>query len=71
MKRCEFLKGAALDRAVTVGGVPTLQFKAGSLQKPEQFVVVDHTSPTLTWRCKRTLPDTAIGFTGSSIIGNC
>src|SRR5262245_23912370 len=29
------------DRAVTVGGFPTFQMKAGSLEKPEQFVVVD------------------------------
>jgi len=31
----------SFDRAVTVGGVPTFQFKAGSLEKTEQFVVVD------------------------------
>ena len=31
----------SLDRAVTVGGFPTFQMKAGSLEKPEQFVVVD------------------------------
>ena len=31
----------SLDRAVTVGGVPTFQMAAGSMQKPEQFVVVD------------------------------
>src|SRR5258705_8136982 len=29
------------DRAVTVGGFPTFQMSAGSLEKPEQFVVVD------------------------------
>ncbi len=35
----------SLDRAVTVGGFPTFQMKAGSLEKPEQFVAVDdHTS---------------------------
>ena len=35
----------SFDRAVTVGGFPTFQMKAGSLEKPEQFVVVDdHTS---------------------------
>ena len=32
---------APFDRAVTVGGFPTFQMKAGSLEKPEQFVVVD------------------------------
>src|SRR5215211_8464216 len=31
----------SLDRAVTVGGFPTFQMNAGSLSKPEQFVVVD------------------------------
>src|SRR3981189_2904186 len=31
----------SLDRAVTVGGFPTFQMGAGSLNKPEQFVVVD------------------------------
>jgi len=28
-------------RAISVGGFPTFQMKAGSLEKPEQFVVVD------------------------------
>src|SRR5580658_5040003 len=28
----------SFDRAVTVGGAPTFQFAAGSMQKPEQFV---------------------------------
>src|SRR4051812_48080645 len=31
----------SLDRAVTVGGFPSFQMSAGSLTKPEQFVVVD------------------------------
>src|ERR1700738_5625135 len=31
----------SLDRAVTVGGFPTFQMAAGSLQKPEQVVVLD------------------------------
>jgi peptide/nickel transport system substrate-binding protein len=31
----------SFDRAVTVGGFPTFQMKAGSLEKPEQFLVVD------------------------------
>jgi peptide/nickel transport system substrate-binding protein len=31
----------SFDRAVTVGGFPTFQMKAGSLESPEQFVVVD------------------------------
>jgi peptide/nickel transport system substrate-binding protein len=29
------------DRMVTVGGFPTFQMKAGSLDKPEQFIAVD------------------------------
>ena len=31
----------SFDRAVTVGGFPTFQMKAGSLEKPEQFEAVD------------------------------
>jgi peptide/nickel transport system substrate-binding protein len=31
----------SFDRMVTVGGFPTFQMKAGSLEKPEQFVVID------------------------------
>lgn len=31
----------SFDRMVTVGGFPTFQMKAGSIEKPEQFVVVD------------------------------
>lgn len=31
----------SFDRAVSVGGFPTFQMKAGSLEKPEQFEVVD------------------------------
>ncbi len=38
----------SFDRAVTVGGFPTFQMAAGSLEKPEQFEVVDD----LTFRVK-------------------
>ena len=31
----------SFDRAVSVGGFPTFQMSAGSLEKPEQFVAVD------------------------------
>ncbi len=31
----------SFDRMVTVGGFPTFQMKAGSIEKPEQFVIVD------------------------------
>ena len=33
----------SFDRAVSVGGFPTVQMKAGSLERPEQFEVVGHT----------------------------
>ena len=52
----------SLDRAVTVGGFPTFQMKAGSLEKPEQFVVVDdHTVRVDFLRPDRlTIPDLAV-----------
>jgi len=52
----------SLDRAVTVGGFPTFQMGAGSLTKPEQFVVVDdHTIRVDFLRKDRlTLPDLAV-----------
>jgi peptide/nickel transport system substrate-binding protein len=52
----------SLDRAVTVGGFPTFQMGAGSLTKPEQFVVVDdHTVRVDFLRKDRlTLPDLAV-----------
>jgi peptide/nickel transport system substrate-binding protein len=52
----------SLDRAVTVGGVPTFQMAAGSMQKQEQFVVVDdHTFRIDFLRKDRlTLPDLAV-----------
>ena len=52
----------SLDRAVSVGGFPTFQMKAGSLEKPEQFVVVDdHTVRVDFLRKDRlTVPDLAV-----------
>src|SRR5256714_5796369 len=52
----------SLDRAVTVGGFPTFQMGAGSLTKPEQFVVVDdNTIPADFLRKDRlTVPDLAV-----------
>lgn len=52
----------SLERAVTVGGFPTFQMKAGSLEKPEQFVVVDdHTVRVDFLRKDRlTVPDLAV-----------
>lgn len=52
----------SLDRAVSVGGFPTFQMGAGSLTKPEQFVVVDdHTVRVDFLRKDRlTVPDLAV-----------
>ncbi|MBS7542244.1 ABC transporter substrate-binding protein [Ancylobacter oerskovii] len=52
----------SFDRAVSVGGFPTFQMKAGSLEKPEQFVVVDdHTFRVDFIRPDRlTMPDLAV-----------
>jgi peptide/nickel transport system substrate-binding protein len=52
----------SFDRAVTVGGVPTFQMKAGSLEKAEQFVVVDdHTFRVDFIRADwLTMPDLAV-----------
>jgi peptide/nickel transport system substrate-binding protein len=49
----------SLDRGVTVGGQPTFQLKVGSLEKPEQFVVVDDHTFRVDFlrRDKLTLPD--------------
>jgi len=52
----------SLDRAVTVGGFPTFQMKAGSLEKPEQFVVVDDQTIRVDFlrKDKLTIPDLAV-----------
>lgn len=52
----------SLDRAVSVGGFPTFQMSAGSLTKPEQFVIVDdHTVRVDFARKDRlTIPDLAV-----------
>jgi peptide/nickel transport system substrate-binding protein len=52
----------SFDRAVTVGGFPTFQMKAGSLEKPEQFVVVDDTTFRIDLLRKdhMTIPDLAV-----------
>src|SRR3977135_384166 len=51
----------SLDRAVTVGGFPTFQMGAGSLSKPEQFVVVDDNTVRVDFAKKDrlTIPDLA------------
>jgi peptide/nickel transport system substrate-binding protein len=59
----------SFDRAVTVGGFPTFQMKAGSLERPDQFVVLpdqfvvlnDHTLRIhLIRKDKLSLPDLAV-----------
>ena len=52
----------SFDRAVTVGGFPTFQMKAGSLEKPEQFMVVDDYTFRVTFlrKDKLTMPDIAV-----------
>jgi peptide/nickel transport system substrate-binding protein len=52
----------SLDRAVTVGGFPTFQMGAGSLTKPEQFVVVDDSTVRVDFARKDrlTVPDLAV-----------
>jgi len=52
----------SLDRAVTVGGFPTFQMGAGSLTKPEQFVVVDDHTVRVDFQRKDrlTIPDLAV-----------
>ncbi len=52
----------SLDRAVTVGGFPTFQMSAGSLTKPEQFVIVDDRTVRVDFARKDrlTIPDLAV-----------
>lgn len=52
----------SFDRAVSVGGFPSVQMKAGGLIKPEQFEVVDDETfvVILVQASKLTLPDLAV-----------
>ncbi len=52
----------SFDRAVTVGGFPTFQMAAGSLEKPEQFTVVDEHAFRVTFirKDKLTMNDLAV-----------
>lgn len=52
----------SFDRAVSLGGFPSVQMKAGSMSKPEQFVVVDSSTfrIDLPMPSKLTLPDLAV-----------
>ncbi len=50
------------DRAVSVGGFPTVQMKAGSLEKTDQFVVIDDYTFQVKFirKSKLTMPDMAV-----------
>jgi peptide/nickel transport system substrate-binding protein len=52
----------SFDRAVGIGGFPTFQMKAGSLEKPEQFVAVDDHTFRIDFirKDKLTIPDLAV-----------
>lgn len=52
----------SFDRAVSMGGFPTFQMKAGSLEKPEQFEVVDENTfrVQMLRADKFTLPDLGV-----------
>jgi peptide/nickel transport system substrate-binding protein len=52
----------SLDRAVSLGGFPGVQMKAGSLEKPEQFEVIDDGTFRIKFlrKSKLTLPDLAV-----------
>ncbi|MEM6665045.1 MAG: ABC transporter substrate-binding protein [Pseudomonadota bacterium] len=52
----------SFDRAVSVGGFPTVQMKAGLLENPEQFEVVDEKTFKLNLirPSKLTIPDLAV-----------
>ncbi len=52
----------SLDRAVSVGGFPTVQMKAGSLVNKDQFVVVDDSTVRVDFTTKNrlTIPDLAV-----------
>lgn len=52
----------SFDRAIALGGFPGVQMKAGSLEKPEQFEVVDDKTFRIKFlrKSKLTLPDLAV-----------
>ncbi len=52
----------SFDRALAMGGFPTFQMKAGSLEKPEQFVVVDDQTFKVNFlrTDKMSMPDMAV-----------
>lgn len=52
----------SFDRAVSVGGFPTVQMKAGLLEKPEQFEAVDASTFRIHFlkKSKLTMPDLGV-----------
>lgn len=52
----------SFDRAVSVGGFPTVQMKAGGLERPDQFIAVDDETFVikLDRPSKLTIPDLAV-----------
>jgi peptide/nickel transport system substrate-binding protein len=52
----------SFERAIAVGGFPRVQMKAGSLEKPEQFVAVDDSTFRVDFIKKNrlTVPDLAV-----------
>lgn len=52
----------SFDRAVSVGGFPTFQMKAGSMEKTEQFVVVDDRTIRIDFirKDRLTIPNLAV-----------
>ena len=52
----------SFDRAVSLGGFPAVQMKAGSLIKPEQFIAVDKYTFKINFirKSKLTLPDLGV-----------
>lgn len=52
----------SFDRAVSVGGFPTVQMKAGGLERPDQFAAIDAETfvITLDKPSKLTIPDLAV-----------
>lgn len=52
----------SFDRAVSLGGFPTTQMKAGGLEKPEQFEVIDERTFRIKFlkKSKLTIPDLAV-----------
>lgn len=52
----------SLDRAVSVGGFPTVQMKAGSLLNKDQFVVLDDSTVRIDFlkKDRLTIPDLAV-----------